>query len=217
MSDVIKTRKRAIAISFILALVFTTLITIGANSKNIAENKKVEVMVAKRTLPFGTSVTPADYEKVQVPESMSKNMVADPDFFTGKTLILPVGQGHYIYQDSFREGLARRPGYSEVFIEVDLHKSALALPGEYVDLVPIDTRNDVARPEPIARSVRVLHAVDSKGWDIDPLMKNGVAQGLKNEDKKYPVTVGIEISPDLVTAVVPYADKKIQLVKGDAS
>lgn len=209
-------RKKGIFIALILTLVFTVLITIGANSKNMAANKKVDVLVANRSIPYGAVVMEGDYEKVSIPENMAKGIVADPGYFKDKTLILPIGQGHYIYENSFREGQPKKPGYSEVFIEVDLYKSALALPGEYVDLVPIDNRNEGVQKEPICKSVRVLHAVDSKGWDVDPvLIKESITKGLKTEDKKFPVTVGLEVPAELVTSVVPFADKRIQLVKGD--
>lgn len=206
-------RKKGIVLSLIFTLIFTTLITIGANSKNI--EAKEEVLVAKRTLPFGATVGEGDYEKISVPKSISKNMITDPAELKDKTLILPVGKGQFIYKDGLRKGQPLRPGFSEVFIEVDLYKSALALPGEYVDLVPIDNSYESMPKEAICKAVRVLHAVDNKGWDVDPLLStDGVSKGLKGEDKKYPVTVGLEIPSELVTQVVPYADKKIQLIKG---
>ncbi|MEW6697287.1 MAG: SAF domain-containing protein [Bacillota bacterium] len=207
------TRKKGIFLSALLTILFTALIVVGANSKNMS--KKTEVLVAKRTLNFGSAITEKDYEKIKIPEELAKGMVSNPEELKGKTLILPVGKGHYIYKDSLRNGAPLRPGFSEVFIEVDLAKSALALPGEYVDLVPIDNSYENLQKEAICKAVRVLHAVDSRGWDIDPLMTDeGAGKGLKAGDKKFPVTVGIEIPESLVTAVVPYADKKIQLVKG---
>lgn len=207
-------RKKGIFVAIVLTLIFTALITIGANSKNI--EAKEEVLVAKRSIPFGATVGEADFEKISVSKSISKNMVTDPAELKEKTLILPVGKGQFLYKDSLRKGQALRPGYSEVYIEVDLHKSALALPGEFVDLVPIDNSYDGMPKEAICKKVRVLHAVDTKGWDIDPLLStDNVSKGLKGEDKKYPVTVGLEVPSQLVTQVVPYADKKIQLVKGE--
>lgn len=207
------TRKKGIFLSAFLTILFTALIVVGANSKNIS--KKTEVLVAKRTLAFGTAISEKDYEKIKIPEELSKGMVTNPVELKGKTLILPVGKGHYIYKDSLRNGMPLRPGFSEVFIDVDLAKSALALPGEYVDLVPIDNGYESTQKEALCKAVRVLHAVDSRGWDIDPLVVDeGTGKGLKAGDKKFPVTVGIEIPNSLVTSVVPYSDKKIKLVKG---
>ncbi|MEG6512411.1 SAF domain-containing protein [Desulforamulus ruminis] len=207
-------RKKGIMLAVILTLVFTFLIVAGANSKNMT--KKVEVLRTKATFTFGDALTEKNVEVVKIPEELAKGMVNAPDELKGKTLVVPVGKDQYLYKDHLRNGATRRPGYTEVYIEVDLAKSALALPGEYVDLVPIDNTYESMILDPICKSVKVLHAVDNKGYDINPLASagNSSGKGLNSGDKKYPVTVGLEIPDTLVTQVVPFADKKIQLVKG---
>ncbi len=202
-----------IIVAIIATLIFGGLFMFYTQRELHSETKTVGAFQAKKFIPMGTPITDKEVEKIEVPVKIAKNLVTDSKYFDGKITTQNIGKEQYIFTNSLATGLVIRPGYGEVYIPTDLSKSAMAIPGELVDLYPIDRSSEGIELPPIFEQARVIHSLDQEGNDIDP----GRGEALKNmaaKGDKIPVAIGIELPKDKISKVVLYAyNKNIYLVK----
>ncbi|WP_003541998.1 SAF domain-containing protein [Desulfotomaculum nigrificans] len=204
-------RKWGIITALVIAIVFTTLVGVSSNHKYAAATKPTKVYQAAKFIPQGTTIKESDIKEVDFPESLSSNLIKDKKEIVGKGAVVSMLKDQKIYKGSVSPGAGKRPGFVEILIPTDLSKSALALPGEYVNLIPVDDSGT----QPLYVNALVKRSLDNDGNDIDPSTKNTLIGEAKRK-KFVPVSIGVDIPPELQTTVAKLADqKKIYLVKSD--
>lgn len=206
-------KKLGIIISLVATLVFGGLFMLNTQKELRVQTKKVEVYQANKFIPIGTNIAENDVKKIEVPEKMAENLINDYKYFEGKITTQNIGKDQYIFKNSMESGTPIKPGYVEVFIPTDLSKSAMAMPGELVDLYPIGNKSEGQILPPIYENARVIHSLDQEGKDIDPSSGEALKEIAASGDK-VPVSIGVELPKDKVSMVVLYAsNKNIYLVK----
>lgn len=197
------TRKVGIAVSLALALVFTVLIVRAAGQ---AEEQKVKVARAKDFVAAGEVLTPEKIEAVEVPKSAAEG-AATVEEAAGKPVKVSLVKGQLVYRDALDAGAGLQKGYVEVYVPVDLASSALALPGQYVNVYVVAKQQGGA-PTLLLERVRVLHAVASQGEAVGSA-KQGVAAAVQAvQMSNVPAAVGLEVPADRAAQVAQAAAQK---------
>lgn len=202
-------RKAGIAMSLILALVFTFLIVGASNRKYNEATRSVEVAQAVRYIPVGTELTEDDMKAVRVVKSAAKGLASVKEAL-GKTAKVPMLKGQYVYRDALDTAKALRPGYVEVFVPVDLSSSACSFSGQTVNVHIVDKEGKVAPM--VLENVHVLHSLTSQGQNVGE-KEGGIAGGAQSGG---PASVGVEVPKDKAEIVVQAAAaKQIYLVRSE--
>lgn len=204
----------------IVLAVFTTIILYGLlifmSEKDLrAETKTVTVYQTTRYITVGTQISDSDIKEIQFPEKHAANLVQDKNYFTDKVAAQSIGQNQFVFKNSVILGSPVRPGYKEILIPTDLSKSALAFPGERVDLYPLGGYDSPNLPH-LYENARVTKTLDQEGHFIDP-SRGEALKGIASNGNMVPVSIGVEIpdtSQELLSQIVRYASgKNIYLVK----
>lgn len=194
------TRKVGIAVSLALALLFTVLIVRAAGQ---AEGQKVKVARAKDFVAAGEVLSPDRLEAVELPRSAAEG-AASVEEASGKPVKVSLVKGQIVYREAFDEGAALKPGFVEVFVPVDLASSAMALPGQAVNVYAVAKQQGGA-PVLLLEKVRVLHSVASQGEAVGSA-KQGVAAAVQMAN--VPAAVGLEVPADKAAVVAQAAAQK---------
>lgn len=194
------TRKVGIAVSLVLALVFTFLIVSAAGK---GEEQKVKVARAKDFVAAGEALTPEKIEAAEVPKSAAEGAVSVEEA-AGKPVKVSLVKGQLVYRDSLDEGAALRPGYVEVYVPVDLASSAMVLPGQLVNVYAV-AKQQGGEPVLLLGRVRVLHAVASQGEAVGSVKQGVVAAA---QMTNVPAAVGLEIPLDKAAQLAQLASQK---------
>ena len=195
-------RKAGIALSLVLAIIFTGLIVTGANKKYDNVTETVEVYQTTRYVPVGEGIDSDNTQKVEIVKTAAKGLATG---VTGKTTKVSLVKGQYIYEDSIDENAKPiRPGYVEVFVPVDLSSSAYALAERTVNVHIIDKENGTAPM--ILENIRVLHCLDSQG---DNITSDGNVLTKAAARKNEPASVGLEVPRDKAETIVFAASAKL--------
>ncbi|MGB9793382.1 MAG: RcpC/CpaB family pilus assembly protein, partial [Thermacetogeniaceae bacterium] len=199
-------RKAAIVVSLVLALVFTLLIVGASNRKYSEATQSVEVAQTTHFIPAGAELKGDDVKAVKVVKSAAKGLASVSEA-VGKTAKVPMLKGQYVYKDALDTAKAVRPGYVEVFVPVDISSSAFSMSGQRVNVYVVN--KDTGAATVLLENVRVLHSLTSQGQNVGE-KEGGVAAAQSTE----PATVGLEVPKDKADAVVQAAAaKQIYLVR----
>lgn len=199
-------RKVGIAVSLILALIFTFLIVGASNRKYNEATQTVEVAQATGYIPVGTELTSDNIKPVKVVKSAARGLASVKEAL-GKTAKVAMLKGQYVYRDALDASKAVRPGYVEVFVPVDLSSSAYSLSGQTVNVHIVDKEGKSAPV--VLEKVRVLHSLTSQGQNVGE-KGSGIAGAQAGE----PAAVGLEVPKDKAEMVVrAAAAKEIYLVR----
>lgn len=193
-------RKIAMAVSLILALIFTVVIVATARKDYSTATETVTVAKAAQYIPLGTELTEANIEKVGILKSASTGMASFEEAL-GKTVSVSLIEGQHIYKDALSTSTLPKPGCVEVLVSVDLAKSAFAMPGEKVNvhLIPQELKAEGGLGAPlILEGIMVLRTLNSDGMDI---VKGGSGLLDVAADNK-PAVVGLEIPKEQAENVV---------------
>ena len=194
-------KKVGIAVSLVLALIFTLLIVNTANRKYSEVAQKVQVAQAADYIPAGSEISESNLKSVEVLKSSAEGLATVQEA-AGKTAKVSMVKGQYVYKDALDEAKALRPDCVEVFVPVDLSSSAYALAGQTVNVHIV---NKDGRSAPlILENVRVLHCLDNQG---DNVGSGGNALTEAAARKNEPASIGIEVPKDKAEMVV-YAAKE---------
>lgn len=196
------TKKIGIVVSLVLALVFTILIINTANKNYRQVAQKVQVALTQNAVPAGSKITPDDVKAVEVYKSAAQGL-APVEEAVGKAAKVSMIGGQYVYRDALEPGGGLLSGYVEVFVPVELASSALAAPGQAVD-VHIVSKEKQSAPA-LIKGVRVLHAVDSQGNAVG--LKSG-SSPMEVVQNNGPAAVGLAIPQEQAEAVVLAASQK---------
>ncbi|MGB9886816.1 MAG: SAF domain-containing protein [Moorellales bacterium] len=194
------TRKAGIAVSLILALLFTFLIVRAAGQ---TEEQKVRVARTKDFVAAGEVLTAEKLEAVELPRSAAEGAAAVEEA-SGKPVKVSLVKGQLVYREALDQGAALRKGYVEVFVPVDLASSAMVLPGQVVNVYAVAKQQGEA-PTLLLEKVRVLHSVASQGEAVGS-SKQGVAAAVQASN--VPAAVGLEIPADRAALVAQAAAQK---------
>lgn len=126
-------RKLAIGISLALALILTITIVVTTRKDYSTVTRTDDVAMANQYIPVGTVITEEDIERVAIVRSASKGMATYEEVI-GKTSTVGILEGQHIYQNSLSLTLLPKEGCVEILIDIDLAKSAYAMPGEKVNI-----------------------------------------------------------------------------------
>lgn len=201
-------RKAGIAVSLVLALVFTFLIVGASNRKYSEATQTVNVAQATSYIPVGTELTGKNVKSVKVMKSAAKRLASVKEAL-GKTAKVPMLKGQYIYRDALDTGKAIKPGCVEVFVPVDLSSSASSLSGQTVNVHIVDKEGKSAPV--VLENVRVLHSLTSQGQNVGE--KEG---GIAGTQTGEPAAVGLEVPKGKAEIIVQAAAAKgIYLVRSE--
>lgn len=211
-------KKVAIIVSLILTIVFTLGIVWTANKNYKQVSRTVDVVQTTEYVPVGSLITENDIKMVPVQENMAKNMVTDKEVVIGKSPVVSLIKGQYIYDTSLSAGIGKQKGFVEVYIKTDVSSSAMATAGELVNIHLVDRSNRDAKIAPeIYKGARVLHSLDQQGSEITPGSKASLSD-MQSPDGHVPVAIGIEVPVSLADTIVQYAhNDSVYLVKSDKS
>ncbi|MBO8128248.1 MAG: hypothetical protein H0Z39_03490 [Peptococcaceae bacterium] len=204
-------KKAAIIVSVVLALVFTVLVTANANRRFAEATRTVEVVQTTQYIPAGAMVDPDDIKLVKVPDEIAAGLIQDPDKVVGKITRVGLVKGQYIWEDTVGPGLPCRPGYIEVHVPTDLSSSACVIAGDRVNVYPINKSAVYSETppstKPLAEGLRVLHSYDQSGQEIDPV-KRSVLKEVATSGKNVAVSVALEVPKDMADQIVKFASHK---------
>lgn len=200
-------RKAGIIISLFLALLFTMLVTLGANAKYRQMSKGVTVVRVTQFIPAGAEIKPEMLEIASVPAQAAEGMATKPEEVAGKVAAVSMLKGQYVWKDAVKEGKGLRDGFVVVYIPVDLSSSAAVLSGEAVDVYAIDkTAGGAPAARLLAQGVRVLHSLNQDGTEIEP--GKGGSGVSPVPASRAPASVGLEVPKEVAPQVVQYASTK---------
>lgn len=202
-------QRKPIIIVFLvlLALLFTAMIWIGANRKYTIATKTVEGYQAAAFIAAGAEIKDSDVKKVKIPESASGE-IATGDI-VGKSAVVSMVQGQYIYTSALSDSKGLRPGYVAVRIPTDLSSSAGAITGDTVDICAVN-KGSAAQGAPdgvvIYESATVLSSVDNNGNLIAPGKKEG---GMSvTSGTQVPAAVEVEVPKNMEQTITKLASSK---------
>lgn len=208
-------RNKGIILAAVMTIILYGLLVFMSEKDLRAENKTVTAYQATKYIPVGTHITDNDIKEIQFPEKYAINLVQDLEYLNEKVTAQSIGEGQYIFENSVIPGSQIRPGYKEILIPTDLSKSALAFPGEKVDLYPFKSYDSLNLP-PLYEAARVTKTLDQEGRFIDP-SRGETLKGIAATGNMVPVSIGVEVpdnSQELLSQIVNYASgKNIYLVK----
>lgn len=207
-------KKAAILISLILALVFTLGIVWTTNKELQRATETVNVAQTTRFIPAGDAIKENDIKMVPVQKEMAGNLVADKQTIIGKSPVVSLLEGQYVYKNSLDKGAGRKPGYVEVFIPTDITSSAMAVAGEKVDIHLVDKNNRESQSAQILyKGATILHSKDQQGNEIVP-GSNSELSDVRSPKGHVPVAVGVEVPENIAEKLVQYASNDaVYLVK----
>ncbi|QGP93378.1 hypothetical protein MGLY_27860 [Neomoorella glycerini] len=187
-------------------MLFTGLVTIGANARYRQASKTVNVVRAAQFITAGSEIKPEMVEKVPVPAQAASGMATAVEEVAGRVATVSMVKGQYVWKDAVREGKGLKEGYVVVYVPVDLSSSAAVLAGEVVDVYAIDkTAGGAPAAKLLAQGVRVLHSLGQDGVEIEPGKSGGISPVPAS---KSPVSVGLEVPKDVAAQLVQYASAK---------
>lgn len=193
-----------IVVSLVLSLVFTMLIVNAANRKYEQVAEKAAVARTTRFIAAGEEITQDNVTAVEVPKSAGHGL-ATVEEATGKVARVSMVSGQYVHKEALEVSAGLREGYVEVFVPVDLSSSALAIPGQTVNVHVISKDSQTAPM--VVRGVRVLHSVNSRNESVaDTGDHNPVTAAAKNSE---PAAVGLEIAETQAEQVIYAASQKL--------
>ncbi|WXJ95311.1 hypothetical protein MCACP_17950 [Neomoorella carbonis] len=198
-------RKTGIIISFLLALLFTGLVTMGANAKYRQVSKGVTVVRAAQFIPAGTEIKPEMVETASVPAQAAEGMATSMDEVAGKVAAVSMVKGQYVWKDAVKERKGLKDGYITVFVPVDLSSSAAVVAGDVVDVFAVEKNPNGTNTRLLAQGVRVLHSLNQDGSEIEPGKGGGVSPVPAS---RAPASVGLEVPKEVASQVVQYASAK---------
>lgn len=201
-------KKTGIAISLVLAIIFTLGVLYTSNQKYVQATKSVDVVRAEKYIPAGTLIGPADVSLVPVPENMVAGMSTDIDLVIGKASKVSLLKGQYVYESGIGTSYGRKPGHVEMYIPTDLSSSAMALAGEHVNIHFASKANEVMTAPVVYRSARVLRSLDANGNEIDPARGKELSQ-MAAGGTVIPVAIAVEIPAGSEDSLVQLASKKL--------
>lgn len=199
-------RKTGIIISFLLALLFTGLVTMGANAKYRQVSKGVTVVRAAQFIPAGTEIKPEMLETASVPAQAAGGMAAKPEEVVGKVAAVSMVKGQYVWKDAVKEGKGLKDGCVVVYVPVDLSSSAAVLAGDIVDVFAVDKTPNGTSTKLLAQGVKVLHSLNQDGTEIEP--GKGGSGVSPVPASRAPASVGLEVPKEVAPQVVQYASAK---------
>lgn len=207
-------RKVGIILSLVIALIFTGLINYTSNKKYNEVTKSVTVYRAAKFIPQGTTITDSEIEAdTTYPDKLSDNLVKDKKDIVGKAATVSMLANQLIYKGSTSTGAGKKPGYVEMFLPTDLSTSALAMPGDYVNIIPVSDNGE--KVDPLMVNAQVTYSLDQDGNNIDPSEQATLINSAQ-KGKRIPVSVGVLVPADLQAAIAQFAyKKKVYLVKSD--
>ncbi len=198
-------RKAGIIISLLLALLFTMLVTLGANAKYRQVSKGVTVVRAAQFIPAGAEIKPEMLETASVPAQAANGMAAKPEEVAGKVAAVSMVKGQYVWKDAVKEGKGLKDGYVLVYVPVDLSSSAAVLAGDVVDVFAVEKSSAGMSTKLLVQGVRVLHSLNQDGTEIEPGKDSGVSPVPAS---RAPASVGLEVPKEVASQVVQYASAK---------
>jgi len=194
------TRKVGIAVSLVLAFIFTLMIARGVGQ---VKEQEVEVARVKEYVAAGEVLAPERLEAVKAPAGLAQGAVPVGEA-AGKPVKFSLVKGQLVMREVLDQGEPLKQGFVEVYVPVDLASSALVLPGQYVNVYVV-AKQQGAAPVLLLERVRVLHAVASQGEAVGSA-KQGVAAAVQGSN--VPAAVGLEVPADRAPAVAQAAAQK---------
>ncbi|GAF24702.1 transcription elongation factor [Moorella thermoacetica Y72] len=198
-------RKAGIIISFLLALLFTMLVTLGANAKYRQVSKGVTVVRAAQFIPAGAEIKPEMVETASVPAQAAIGMATSVDEVAGKVAAVSMVKDQYVWKEAVKEGKGLKDGYVVVYVPVDLSSSAAVVAGDVVDVFAVEKSSAGTSTKLLAQGVRVLHSLNQDGSEIEPGKGGGVSPVPAS---RAPASVGLEVPKEVASQVVQYASAK---------
>jgi hypothetical protein len=194
------TRKVGIAVSLVLAFIFTLMIARGVGQ---VKEQEVEVARVKEYVAAGEVLAPERLEAVKVPAGLAQGTVPVGEA-AGKPVKFSLVKGQLVMREVLDQGEPLKQGFVEVYVPVDLASSAMALPGQVVNVYAVAKQQGEA-PALLLEKVRVLHSVASQGEAVGS-SKQGVAAAV--QEANVPAAVGLEVPADKAAAVAQAAAQK---------
>lgn len=208
----IMSRKVAIIVSVVLALVFTFAITRSVNVRYAELRKTVEVAKVTRFIPAGAEIRQDQVAAVQVPEVIGRDLMKPSDVI-GKAARVSMVEGQFAFPGSV-ENFSQKPGMVEIHVPVDLPNSASVIAGDIVDVYAVDKGQGAAKAVELCQKARVLHALDQNGGEINPGEPKSISQVAGPPGAKVPASVGLEVSREAAAVIAQVASqKRVYLVK----
>ena len=181
----------------------------GVNAKYAEFRRTVEVVRAAAFIPAGSEIRPGQLEVVKVPEAVAKELglVRDPAEAAGKAAKVSLVPGQPLVSGMLGAE-ARRPGFVEVHVPVDVSSSAFVVAGDVVDVYVFSKEPAAGSATLLCRGVRVLHSYDQTGMEVTPVEGKAPAQAVAPPGSKTPASVGLEVPADAAPALIQAASQK---------
>jgi hypothetical protein len=194
------TRKVGIAVSLVLAFVFTLMIARGVGQ---VKEQEVEVARVKEYVAAGEVLGPERLEAVKVPAGLAQGAVPVGEA-AGRPVKFSLVKGQLVMREVLDQGQPLKQGCVEVYVPVDLASSALVLPGQVVNVYAVAKQQGEA-PALLLEKVRVLHSVAGQGQPVGET-KSGVAAAV--QEANVPAAVGLEVPADKAAVLAQAAAQK---------
>lgn len=195
-------KRTGIIVALVLALIFTMLIVLSANKKYTQIAKTVQVAQATHYIPAGSEITAQDVKSAEVVESAANGLATYEDVI-GKTAKVSLLKDQFVYQEGLTSAMPLSQGFVGIYVPVELESSALALPGEKVNVHIVN--KDTKQAPVVLRNITVLSCMDNQAREVEA---GGTSLSDTASQKNIPAVVGLMVPEGAAEGIVYAANEK---------
>lgn len=209
-------------LAFLLALLATggTVAGVTARANKIAH--PIRVIQAVRFVPAGQPIVSNDLRWTVVYAPSATGLETSPKDVLGKAAAVPLVAGQLLYRNDLGGGIGVPSGDVGLYLPVTLSQSALAMPGDQVNVYWVHQVQNTTAPagasanqlqaqnqEQVLSGAEVLASVDNQGNEITT--GSGIlqqaAQAVSTGNTKLPSAVEVAVSQSEVQQIISDMDQ----------